>query len=193
METITIKVTSGPNRLNMLWPVDTTIASAKEDLSARTGIAVSEQKLIHRGKYLSDPSATLASCGVRDNDKLMVIRAKPDFENDPSYLEVVDLLNKCAPLFARLRDLEESINNFSSGYLPENLKTEALPKIKTNLRGVNEGFMKVLEKLDALRFTEDQKEAKLKRKDVVVRIQTVMDKVDGLLKQVDEDIRSLKK
>ena len=57
------------------------------------------------------------------------------------------------------------------GYINDDLKLQALTQIKKRLGGTAEIFMKQLESLDALRFEENNKGGRGKRKTIVDRIQ----------------------
>ena len=61
--------------------------------------------------------------------------------------------------------------NPQQGYLEDAVKVDAVRSLEKQMAGVTETCMKLLEKLDSLRFEEDNKEARAKRKSLVDKIQ----------------------
>ena len=51
------------------------------------------------------------------------------------------------------------------------VKVDAVRKLEKRMAGITETFMKLLERMDSLRFEEDNKEARAKRKSLVDKIQ----------------------
>ncbi|CAG2257049.1 unnamed protein product [Mytilus edulis] len=91
----------------------------------------------------------------------------------------------------RLSDITYELDGIHRGYINDDLKLPALNQLKKKLGGTSEIFMKQLLSLDALSFEESNKGRKRKRKTIVNRIQVLLDRCDGLMSGLNDQIARL--
>ncbi|XP_063609523.1 BAG family molecular chaperone regulator 1-like isoform X1 [Penaeus indicus] len=167
-----------------------TLADLASKIEAVTHISQASQKIIFKGKNLVDPGVTLASYGIGPGAKVMVLGKKFDPEDDASYQAVAQIDNSCSAVEKKLNDLLPEVDSIANGYMEPHLCGEALGKLKKQLLGVNEEFMRLLERLDGISFEENQAPARQKRKSVVQRIQHLMERTDQVQENINHLIKS---
>ncbi|XP_075264204.1 BAG family molecular chaperone regulator 1-like [Convolutriloba macropyga] len=146
-------------------------------------IPVDSQRIIFKGKSLLDLDATLFSYGIRNNSKVMVIMGnKPSKSTAES--GAMDSLRtvhvKSEALAEDLDNIEQKIRNVQQGLVSENPET-----IKRLLLGNADSYMRLLESMDALDLPSGSNEPKTKRKELVHKIQTFLDRNDNLKAVLD--------
>ncbi|ESO90911.1 hypothetical protein LOTGIDRAFT_202646, partial [Lottia gigantea] len=134
------------------------------------------QKLIYKGRSLTEPSQSLVGLGVRDGAKLMLLGKKTvshDTEEVKKLLSVEAMLEKHEN---KMADMMSELNGISKGFLSQDLIPQALSHLKKQVGNATEQLMKQFEILDALRFDEDNKQARVKRKNVADKLNVCLDK-----------------
>ncbi|CAC5393154.1 BAG1 [Mytilus coruscus] len=146
------------------------------------------QKIVHKGKTLKDPGDILSEIGVRDGATIMLLGKKPDPQEDKEMKKLLDIEKDVEKNEKRLSDVTYELDGIHRGYINDDLKLPALNQLKKRLGGTSETFMKQLESLDALRFEESNKGGRGKRKTIVDRIQVLLDRCDGLMSGLKDQI-----
>jgi len=180
---------------------DATIQNLGEKILELTGVPISGQKLICSGRQLTkDMAVTLAEAGLKTGSKVMILGKKYDPEQEESYKEILELEKKCKNVERKMLEVSDEvmsrtrqyfeylflsqIEGISKGHLDRKLHTEALKNIEKKVRNSNEELLKLLESLDGINLTEDQKECKIKRKSVATNMNKAMDKTDDILEKL---------
>jgi len=164
---------------------DATIQNLGEKILELTGVPISGQKLICSGRQLTkDMAVTLAEAGLKTGSKVMILGKKYDPEQEESYKEILELEKRCKNVERKMLEVSDEIEGISKGHLDKNLHTEALKNLQKKVRNSNEELLKLLESLDGINLTEDQKECKIKRKSVATNMNKAMDKTDDILEKL---------
>ncbi|XP_068213107.1 BAG family molecular chaperone regulator 1-like isoform X2 [Palaemon carinicauda] len=167
-----------------------TLSELSLKIEAVTGILHMNQKILFKGKNLTEPGATLGAYGITPGCKVMVLGKRFDPSEDTDYQAVVEIENSCSRVESKLNEIIPQISGIHNGYLDSKHCGEALGKLRKELLGVNEDFMRLLEQLDGLSFEEGQGPARQKRKSVVKKIQQLMERSDQLHEDINHLIKS---
>ncbi|KAL3886783.1 hypothetical protein ACJMK2_026755 [Sinanodonta woodiana] len=151
-----------------------------DELFKRTGIPTTAQRLIHKGKSLKDPNQNLIDAGLKDGAKVMFIGKKPTPQDDGQVQMLKTLEKSFEKEEQKLSDITYELDGVHRGFLPEDTKLPAIKQFEKRLVSAAENLMTLLEKLDALTFDENNKEARSKRKTLVDKIHVLLDRCDGL-------------
>ncbi|KAL5020305.1 hypothetical protein ScPMuIL_003197 [Solemya velum] len=157
-----------------------TVHHLKADIDRLYDIPPDCQKLIFKGKSLSNSADSLVKQGLKNGSKVMLIGKKPPPVDDARLKKLKSVDSSLDSLETKLSEITYELDGIHRGYLQKDLKASALDKLRNQLGALSEQFMKMLEALDALHFEEDNKGARIKRKNLVDRIQTLLDRADGL-------------
>ncbi|XP_064093742.1 BAG family molecular chaperone regulator 1-like [Macrobrachium nipponense] len=180
----------GSNKYELTVCGPMTLTDLSQKIEAATGILHMSQKIIFKGKNLTEPGITLAEYGISPGSKVMVLGKKFDPSEDTDYQAVVEIENSCSRVESKLNDIIPQVNGIHNGYLDSKHCGEALGKLRKELLGVNEDFMRLLEQLDGLSFEEGQGPARQKRKSLVKKIQQLMERSDQLHEDINHLIKS---
>lgn len=163
---------------------------ALEDLSRMieelTDVLHTSQKIIHRGKTLSRGEASLASYGVGPGAKLMVLGKKHEPEDSATFHAVLKIEESCIKVERRLYDTMPEVEGISQGYMEARLCGEVLTRHKKQMLAVNEDFMRHLEELDSISFSETDARARQRRKTLVKKIQQLMEQCDRVQDNINQ-------
>ncbi|XP_063714978.1 uncharacterized protein LOC134842526 [Symsagittifera roscoffensis] len=146
-------------------------------------IPTDSQRIIFKGKSLLDLDATLFSYGIRNNSRVMVIMGSKPSKSpvEASTLERLKTVHvKSEALAEDLNEIEQKIANVQRGLVAEGPDT-----IKRMLLGNADAYMKLLESMDALDIPSSMPEPKSKRKELVNKIQSYLDRNDNLKMQLE--------
>ncbi|KAK8748928.1 hypothetical protein OTU49_015601 [Cherax quadricarinatus] len=178
----------GPNKHEILVWGAMTLGELTHKIEEVTHIPHCNQKIIFKGRNLTEYNVALATYGISSGAKIMVLGKRFDPEDDANYQAVVQIDHSCTRVERTLFDIIPQVDGISGGYLESRLCGETLGRLRKQLLAVNEEFMRLLEQLDSISFEENQTPARQKRKSVVKRIQQLMEKSD----QVHENINQLR-
>ncbi|XP_046851967.1 uncharacterized protein LOC124445302 [Xenia sp. Carnegie-2017] len=154
-----------------------TVQSLAECVQKQLGVPIKSQKLIHKGKSL-DCSATLISYGIKSGSKIMLIGSKYTHEDDPNYKHLSKIDDTVSELHRQLGLLLQEFDGIKKGYLEEKLAEQSVKKLIKKVTGIIEENMKKIEYVDTLKV--DQL-LKMKRKNLVIKIQSNIDKADKFI------------
>eukprot|EP00118_Oscarella_pearsei_P028359 m.311560 g.311560 ORF g.311560 m.311560 type:complete len:195 (+) comp81230_c0_seq1:58-642(+) len=162
-----------------------TLAERATDLY---GVPIGKQKLLNRGKSLHPFEKSLADFGVSNGSKVMVIGRPYVIENDVKYKEMVSIGEKAEKTVDRIDEIEGEVDGVRRGFLPAQLHSSALERLRKRCLTCTEELMCCLEKLDGIRVEGEASELREFRKREVCRIQKMIDSVDV----VQQEIATLK-
>ncbi|XP_033758581.1 BAG family molecular chaperone regulator 1-like [Pecten maximus] len=163
-----------------------TVDHLQKKVQQLTEVPPENQKLIFKGKSLTGSENSLSEFGLKDGVKVMLIGKKPVPTNDPEMTGLRKVETSLKEEEKRLSDITYRLDGIHRGYLDEEKKRYTLIKLDKDLASVIESFTRLLEKLDCFLFDEFNKEGRAKRKTIVDRIQTLLDRCDGLVKGVKD-------
>ncbi|XP_015673678.1 BAG family molecular chaperone regulator 1 isoform X1 [Protobothrops mucrosquamatus] len=115
-----------------------------------TGVPVSFQKLIYKGKSLKEMEQPLSTLGVKNGCKVMLIgkRNSPEEETELKKLKVLE--KAVEQLAKKIDEVNKELREIQKDFLAKNNQTEALSQLDKRIKGIAEQFMKILEQIDAI-------------------------------------------
>ncbi|XP_032243262.2 BAG family molecular chaperone regulator 1 [Nematostella vectensis] len=144
-----------------------------------TQVPQCSQKLIFKGKSLTNRNQTLESLGIKKGSRIMVLGKKYDPEADDNMKAIRSVEQQVGELKSRLDQLNAELDGISKGFLESDLIGPAVTKVHKQIKGLTEALMKELLTLDSLSLDSSSQGIKGKRKTVVTRIQTIIDQADA--------------
>ncbi|XP_060586291.1 BAG family molecular chaperone regulator 1-like isoform X2 [Ruditapes philippinarum] len=153
-----------------------------------TEIPAEAQKLIYKGKSLKDLGEELTSLGLKSGAKVMLIGKKPVPQDDEDTRAMNEVEANLEKQDKKLSDITYELDGVHRGYLNKDQQSESVKHLEKRLAVVAETLMRLLEKLDALRFEESNKGGRGKRKSLVTKIQVLLTRIDGLNRGVSDMI-----
>ncbi|XP_070585744.1 BAG family molecular chaperone regulator 1 isoform X1 [Erythrolamprus reginae] len=174
-----------------------------------TGVPVSFQKLIYKGKSLKEMEQPLSTLGVKNGCKVMLIgkRNSPEEETELKKLKVLEksveqLAKKIDEVNKDLREIQKKVGCIlpfvymellTEDFLSKNNQTEALSQLDKRIKGTAEQFMKILEQIDAIILPDNFNDSKQKKKGLVKKVQAFLaqcDTVEGNIGQEMDKLQS---
>uniref|UniRef100_A0A8D2JEI5 BAG family molecular chaperone regulator 1 n=1 Tax=Varanus komodoensis TaxID=61221 RepID=A0A8D2JEI5_VARKO len=158
-----------------------------------TGVPVSFQKLIHKGKSLKEMNQPLSTFGVKNGCKVMLIGKRNSPEEDAELKKLKDLEKSVEQVAKKIEEVNKELGGIQKGFLAKNLQTEALNQLDKRIKGTAEQFMKILEQIDAIILPENFSDCKQKKKGLVKKLQAFLaqcDTVEGSIGQEMDKLQS---
>ncbi|XP_030060605.1 BAG family molecular chaperone regulator 1 [Microcaecilia unicolor] len=158
-----------------------------------TGVPVSFQKLICKGKSLKEMEQPLSVLGIKNGSKVMLIGKRNSPEEDAELKKLKDLEKSVKQTANKLEEVTKELTGIQKGFLSKSLQVEALNKLDKRIKSTVEQFMKILEEIDALNVPENFNDCKLKRKGLVIKVQGLLaqcDTVEGNIGQEMDKLQS---
>jgi len=192
---IDIQLKYGSAKIPVSISEGSTLSELMEVVAKETDVPSARQKLILNGRALTsmDHEKSLQECGVINFSKIMVLGKRYDPEEDELYKQIENVEKKSLEIDAKLAEVEVEFRDIENGHLAEEHHEKALKGLLKRCRSGTEEFMRLLEKLDAMRFDEHQSESKNKRKRVVDQVNKWLDKNDTLLTKIEEVFEKFQK
>ncbi|XP_015276199.1 PREDICTED: BAG family molecular chaperone regulator 1 [Gekko japonicus] len=195
---LTVTVTYGSEKHNLR------IASQEEDsqptvrdmallIEQVTGVPLSFQKLIYKGKSLKEMEQPLSTFGVKNGCKVMLIGKRNSPEEETELKKLKDLEKSVEQIAKKIEEVNKELGGIQKGFLAKNLQTEALSQLEKRIKGTAEQFMKILEQIDAIAFPENFSDCKQKKKGLVKKVQAFLaqcDTVEGSIGQEMDKLQS---
>ncbi|XP_032092930.1 BAG family molecular chaperone regulator 1 [Thamnophis elegans] len=158
-----------------------------------TGVPVSFQKLIYKGKSLKEMEQPLSTLGVKNGCKVMLIgkRNSPEEETELKKLKVLE--KSVEQLAKKIDEVNKDLREIQKGFLAKNNQTEALSQLDKRIKGTAEQFMKILEQIDAIILPDNFNDSKQKKKGLVKKVQAFLaqcDTVEGNIGQEMDKLQS---
>lgn len=156
-----------------------------------TGVPLSFQKLIFKGKSLKELEKPLSALGIQNGSRVMLIGKKTNPEEEVELKKLKDLENSVDKIAGQLEVLNEDLTGLQKGFLVKDLQAEALCKLSRRVKATIEQFMKILEEIDALILPENFKDSRLKRKSLVVKVQAFLAECDTVEQTICQETERL--
>nr|XP_020669901.1 BAG family molecular chaperone regulator 1 isoform X2 [Pogona vitticeps] len=117
-----------------------------------TGVPVSFQKLIYKGKSLKEMDQPLSTFGVKNGCKVMLIGKRKSPDEEAELKKLKDLETSVEQVAKKIEEINKELGGIQKDFLAKNLQTEALCQLDKRIKGTAEQFMKILEQIDAIIF-----------------------------------------
>lgn len=159
-----------------------------------TGVPLPFQKLIFKGKSLKEPGTPLSALGIQNGCRVMLIGEKNNPEEEIELKKLKDLEVSVEKTANHLEELNKELIGIQKGFLPKELQAEALGKLDRKVKATIEQFMKILEEIDTMVLPENFKDSRLKRKNLVKKVQVFLaecDTVEQYICQETERLQSM--
>ncbi|CAI5789584.1 BAG family molecular chaperone regulator 1 [Podarcis raffonei] len=156
-----------------------------------TGVPISFQKLIYKGKSLKEMEQPLATFGVKNGCKVMLIGKRNSPEEETELKKLKDLEKSVEQIAKKIEDVNKELGGIQKGFLAKNLQTEALNQLDKRIKGTAEQFMKILEQIDAITLPENFSDCKQKKKGLVKKVQGFLAQCDTVEGSIGQEIDKL--
>ncbi|XP_028328941.1 BAG family molecular chaperone regulator 1 isoform X2 [Gouania willdenowi] len=157
-----------------------TVKDLSESLTQATGVPAALQKIIFKGKSLKDMEESLASFGVKEGCKLMMIGKRNSPEEEAELRKLKDI-EKCVEKAAtKLEKVDGELKGLKNGFLAKDLQVEALDKLDNRVKAAAEQFIKILEQIDAMSVPENFTDCRMKKKGLVKTVQDFLNQCDKI-------------
>ncbi|XP_074653084.1 BAG family molecular chaperone regulator 1-like isoform X2 [Tubulanus polymorphus] len=149
-----------------------TVEHLAKEAERVTTVPIKSQRLIFKGKSLTAMDSRLSQLGLKDASKVMLIGKKANAEDDANIQKLKTIESDVSKNAKKLDDISYELVSAERGYVQDNLKKDVLTKLSKRLAAVIEQFMKFLEKVDGIQFSENNSsQGRRLRRDLVDRIQ----------------------
>ncbi|KAL2096833.1 hypothetical protein ACEWY4_006040 [Coilia grayii] len=140
-------------------------------LTEVTGVPGPSQKLIFKGKSLKEMDETLASYGIKQSCKIMLIRKGNSPEEEAELRKLRDIEKSVEQTAKKLEKVDGELSGLRNGFLAKDLQAEALNKLDHRVKVAAEQFMKILEQIDAMSLPDNFSDCRTKKKGLVKSVQ----------------------
>ncbi|KAH0627094.1 hypothetical protein JD844_002493 [Phrynosoma platyrhinos] len=158
-----------------------------------TGVPVSFQKLIYKGRSLKEMEQPLSTFGVKNGCKVMLIGKRKSPDEEAELKKLKDLELSVEHVAKKIEEVNKELGGIQKGFLAKNLQNEALHQLDKRIKGTAEQFMKILEQIDAITLPENFSDCKQKKKGLVKKVQAFLaqcDTVEGSIGQEMDKLQS---
>merc|ERR1712133_283277 len=135
--TMNITVVHGSSKIPLTLDnlSESTLDDLATQLQEKTGVPKESQKIIFKGKTLSDRSQCLDNLGLKPGAKLMLIGKKFCPEEEAAFRQLDDIKSQAQSLATKLEELEKDFINVSGGFLSKELVADRLDLPGGNAKG----------------------------------------------------------
>ncbi|KAI6648443.1 BAG family molecular chaperone regulator 1 [Oopsacas minuta] len=162
---------------------DWQVKDLKQHIWDSLSIPVDRQKIIYKGKLLSDPDVSIQSLNFKPKTKLMLV-GEPvvvSGEHEKLLLDISDqLIQQCA----KYADVCDTVEGVMGEFLPKHLHTSANIEHLKSLRVISGQCMNMVERLDSIQVSAKDTAFKDKKKSLITRINELLDDIDNLTNQL---------
>ena len=181
---LTVSIQHGIDTHKVELGEDWKVKDLRQHIWTSFSIPVDRQKIIYKGKILSDPEATIQSLNFNSKSKLMLIGGAVVLsgEHEKLLLEVGDMLKYQRSMFA---DLHVLVNKaLVDGFLPQSLHSSAKLDYMKSIRVMNGQCMNMLESLDSIQVSPQDTAFREKKKSLITGINKFLDELDTCTAQL---------
>mmetsp|Transcript_30722 Transcript_30722/g.117530 ORF Transcript_30722/g.117530 Transcript_30722/m.117530 type:complete len:195 (-) Transcript_30722:1481-2065(-) len=167
-----IVVVHGANRL--AFSDELSVAELRKQLEDRTGVPAAAQKLIMRGKRLTDDETV-----VKLGSKVMLLGSTAESRKESEALaRIRKVERRVAELDVAREELSATLHEISRGFLNKEKTANVLDTLEKKLKSCEEGLCQCLESLDSIPAESDN--VRIHRKAAVVDCQARLRACDHL-------------
>ncbi|XP_042126927.2 BAG family molecular chaperone regulator 1 isoform X2 [Peromyscus maniculatus bairdii] len=155
-----------------------------------TETAVLSVTVTHR-KSLKEMDIPLSALGIQDGCRVMLIGEKSNPEEEVELKKLKDLEVSVEKTANHLEELNKELSGIQQGFLAKELQAEALCKLDRKVKATIEQFMKILEEIDTMVLPENFKDSRLKRKNLVKKVQVFLAECDTVEQYIYQETERL--
>jgi len=167
---ITLDVSHGPP----------TVQQFAAQVAGITQVPIDKQRLIFKGRSLTNMTAPLQSYGMKSGSKVMVLGSKANLEDDDNIKALSEVNVRVSATNEQLDEIIKQYNDISKNMLTEEPDLNCLNQLDRQLAVCSEHFTRQLEQLDGLTLAESTEDVRSRRKSIVLRIQSLLEQSDIL-------------
>ncbi|XP_040596090.1 BAG family molecular chaperone regulator 1 isoform X1 [Mesocricetus auratus] len=156
-----------------------------------TGVPIPFQKLIFKGKSLKEMETPLSTLGIQNGCRVMLIGEKSNPEEEVELKKLQDLEVSVEKTATRLEEMNKELSGIQQGFLAKEFQAEALCKLDRKVKATIEQFMKILEEIDTMVLPENFKDSRLKRKNLVKKVQVFLAECDTVEQYICQETQRL--
>lgn len=156
-----------------------------------TGVPLPFQKLIFKGKSLKEMETPLSALGMQNGCRVMLIGEKSNPEEEVELKKLKELEVSVEKTANHLEELNKELSGIQQGFLAKELQAEALCRLDRKIKATIEQFMKILEEIDTMVLPENFKDSRLKRKNLVKKVQVFLAECDTVEQYVCQETERL--
>lgn len=156
-----------------------------------TGVPLPFQKLIFKGKSLKEMETPLSALGMQNGCRVMLIGEKTNPEEEIELKKLKELEVSVEKTANHLEELNKELSDIQQGFLAKELQAEALCRLDRKIKATIEQFMKILEEIDTMVLPENFKDSRLKRKNLVKKVQVFLAECDSVEQYVCQETERL--
>lgn len=156
-----------------------------------TGVPLPFQKLIFKGKSLKEMETPLSALGMQNGCRVMLIGEKTNPEEEIELKKLKELEVSVEKTANHLEELNKELSDIQQGFLAKELQVEALCRLDRKIKATIEQFMKILEEIDTMVLPENFKDSRLKRKNLVKKVQVFLAECDSVEQYVCQETERL--
>lgn len=156
-----------------------------------TGVPLPFQKLIFKGKSLKEMETPLSALGMQNGCRVMLLGEKSNPEEEVELKKLKDLEGSVEKTANHLEELNKELSGIRQGFLAKELQAEALCKLDRKIKATIEQFMKILEEIDTMVLPEKFKDSRLKRKNLVKKVQVFLAECDTVEQYICQETERL--
>ncbi|KAL1777155.1 BAG family molecular chaperone regulator 1 [Sigmodon hispidus] len=168
-----------------------TVQDLAQLVEEATGVPLPFQKLIFKGRSLKEMETPLSALGIQNGCRVMLIGEKSNPEEEVELKKLKDLEVSVEKTANHLEELNKELFGIQQGFLAKELQAEALCKLDRKVKATIEQFMKILEEIDTMVLPENFKDSRLKRKNLVKKVQVFLAKCDTVEQYIDQESQRL--
>ena len=165
---------------------DWKVKDLRQHIWTSFSIPVDRQKIIYKGKLLSDPETTIQSFNFNSKSKLLLIGGAVVLsgEHEKLLLDVGDKLRHQRSMFS---ELQVHVNKaLVDGFLPQSLHSSAKVDYIKSIRVMNGQCMNMIESLDSIQVSPQDTAFKDKKKSLITGINKFLDELDTCTTQLND-------
>lgn len=156
-----------------------------------TGVPLPFQKLIFKGKSLKEMETPLSALGMQNGCRVMLIGEKSNPEEEVELKKLKELEVSVEKTANHLEELNKELSGIQQGFLAKELQAEALCRLDRKIKATIEQFMKILEEIDTMVLPEKFKDSRLKRKNLVKKVQVFLAECDTVEQYICQETERL--
>nr|XP_039259520.1 BAG family molecular chaperone regulator 1-like [Styela clava] len=158
---------------------DSTVDELMTLVTEKTQIPNFNQKLIYKGVAISkDNVKLLKEFKIKNNSKIMVIGQRHDPEEESILKKLAETEKTVEKMNSSIAKLNSDIDSVKKGFMEKSLLSKSIERLQKILLKYTEDGMQAMEFLDGMKIDEKFKDARLKKKSLINKIQTILDKCD---------------
>ncbi|XP_041103803.1 BAG family molecular chaperone regulator 1-like [Polyodon spathula] len=162
-----------------------------EAIAQVTGVPLTSQKLIFKGKSLREMEQPLSSFGVKQGCKVMMIGKRNSPEEEAELRILKDLEKSVDQTSKKLEKVDGELTGLKNGFLAKHLQAEALNRLDQRVKVAAEQFMKILEQMDAMSLPENFSDCRMKKKALIKTVQACLAQCDKIEAGISDHLAKL--